>query len=150
MKNRSREQKRLFTLLIWAALIAIGLGAYLGIALGTVMPGPSRILPVLGITLWAVAWGEFLALCLRLRKGNSAFTVTTGKTLGVIGKCLVGLALVTVLSALLDGVRTENALYIIGIVILPCFFLAAAAAAKILRGLLVHAMAIEKEQEGVV
>lgn len=150
MKDRSREQKLLFTLLIWASLIAVGVGGYLGIALGTAMPGVTRILPVIGIVLWAVVWGEFLALCLRLRKGQSAFTPTTGKMLGVISKCMVGLALVTAVAALVGGSRLNTGFWVIELVLLPCFFLAVSVAAKILQGLLVHAMAIEKEQEGVV
>ena len=149
MKTRTREQKCLFTLLIAASLIAICVGGYLGIALGTLMPGLTRVLPVLGIALWVVAWGEFLAMCLRLRKGASAFTASTGKTLGVIGGCLAGLAAVAFISALAAGNRAEGFL-IIERVLLPGFFLAAAAAAKLLQGLLIHAMAIEKEQEGVV
>ena len=149
MKKLLSDVKFLFTLLSIASVIAIAAGVYLGIALGSCMPGLTRILPATGFTLWAVAWGAFLALCLRLRKGQSAFTRTTGNTLSVIGGCMVGLAAVSLASALIAGSRAEGFL-VIERVLLPGFFLAVAAAAKILRGLLVHAMAIEKEQEGVV
>lgn len=149
MKKLFSEPKHLFTLLMIASVIAIVAGVYLGIALGSCMSGLTRVLPAAGFVLWSVAWGEFLALCLRLRSGQSAFTRTTGSTLSVIGGCMVGLAAVSLISALLAGARAEGFL-IIERILLPGFFLAVAAAAKILRGLLVHAMAIEKEQEGVV
>lgn len=149
MKKLFSEPKHLFTLLMIASVIAIVAGVYLGIALGSCMSGLTRVLPAAGFVLWAVAWGEFLALCLRLRNGQSAFTRTTGGTLSVIGGCMVGLAAVSLVSALIAGSRAEGFL-IIERILLPGFFLAVAAAAKILQGLLVHAMAIEKEQEGVV
>lgn len=149
MKKLFSEPKPLFTLLMIASVIAIVAGVYLGIALGSCMSGLTRILPATGFVLWSVAWGEFLALCLRLRSGQSAFTRTTGSTLSVIGGCMVGLAVVSLVSALIAGARAEGFL-IIERILLPGFFLAVAAAAKILRGLLIHAMAIEKEQEGVV
>lgn len=149
MKKLFSEPKHLFTLLMIASVIAIVAGVYLGIALGSCMSGLTRVLPAAGFMLWSVAWGEFLALCLRLRSGQSAFTRTTGSTLSVIGGCMVGLAAVSLISALIAGSRAEGFL-IIERILLPGFFLAVAAAAKILRGLLVHAMAIEKEQEGVV
>ena len=149
MKKLFSEPKHLFTLLMIASVIAIVAGVYLGIALGSCMSGLTRVLPAAGFVLWSVAWGEFLALCLRLRSGQSAFTRTTGGTLSVIGWCMVGLAAVSLVSALIAGSRAEGFL-IIERILLPGFFLAVAAAAKILRGLLVHAMAIEKEQEGVV
>lgn len=142
--------KRLFTLLAIAAVLAIIAGVYLGFLLGTPMPGMSRILPFLGMCFWFEAWLEFFLMCLRLRKGNSAFTPATGKTLRIIGWCMTALAVVTLVSALIGGSRLSNGFWLIELVILPGVFLAVAAAAKILRGLLVHAMAIEKEQEGVV
>ena len=149
MKKLFSEPKHLFTLLMIASVIAIVAGVYLGIALGSCMSGLTRVLPAAGFMLWSVAWGEFLAMCLRLRSGQSAFTRTTGNTLSVIGWCMVGLAAVSLVSALIAGSRAEGFL-IIERILLPGFFLAVAAAAKILRGLLVHAIAIEKEQEGVV
>lgn len=149
MKKLFSDPKLLFTLLMIASVIAIVAGVYLGIALGTCMPGLTRVLPATGFMLWSVAWGEFLALCLRLRRGKSAFTRTTGNTLSVIGGCMVGLAAVTLASSLVAGSRAEG-FQLIERVLLPGFFLAVAAAAKILRDLLTHAMAIEKGQEGVV
>lgn len=150
MKKWFNSPKPLFTLLIIAAVIAIGVGAYLGILLGTPMPGKTRILPFLGIVLWADAWGEFMAMCLRLRKGDSAFTAATGKTLQMIGGCMVGLAVVTIASAIVGGSRLSTGFWLIELVILPGIFLAVAVVARILRGLVKHAMALEKEQEGVV
>lgn len=150
MKKWFADPKNLFTLLVIAAVIAITAGVYLGVVLGLSMGGAVTALSAVGMLLWAWAWGEFLAMCLRLRKGESAFTASTGRTLRIIGWCMVGLATVTVLSALLDGVRTPNGLFIIATVILPGFFLAVGVVAKILRGLLEHAMALEEEQEGVV
>lgn len=149
MKKLFSDPKFLFTLLMIASVIAIAAGVYLGISLGSCMPGLTRALPAAGFVLWSVAWGEFLAMCLRLRRGQSAFTPSTGNTLRVIGWCMVGLAVVALVCALIAGSRTEG-FPLIERVLLPGFFLAVAAAAKILRGLLVHAMAIEKEQEGVV
>ena len=142
--------KPLFTLLIYASLAAIGAGGYLGFALGTSMPGLTRVLPALGIVLWAVAWGEFLAMCLRLRKGESAFTAATGRTLRIIGWCMIALAGITVLSAAIGGTRVNTAYWLIEFILLPGLFLAVYVVSKILRGLLQHAMALEKEQEGVV
>lgn len=149
MKKLFSDPKFLFTLLMIASVIAIAAGVYLGISLGSCMPGLTRALPAAGFVLWSVAWGEFLAMCLRLRGGQSAFTPSTGNTLRVIGWCMVGLAVVALVCALIAGSRTEG-FPLIERVLLPGVFLAVAAAAKILRGLLVHAMAIEKEQEGVV
>ena len=153
MKKPFSSPKPLFTLLMIASVIAIAAGVYLGIALGSCMPGLSRVLPAAGFVLWGVAWGEFLALCLRLRRGGSAFTATTGNTLAVIGGCMVGLAVVSLVSALIASyLHPDRALAfaLIERVLLPGFFLAVAAAAKILRVLLNQAIMIEKEQEGVV
>lgn len=150
MKDWFSKPKNLFTLLMIAAVIAIAAGTYLGFALGTSMPGMSRMLPFLGIVAWADAWIEFLAMCLRLRRGESAFTASTGRTLRIIGWCMVALAAVTVLSAVIGGIRGNTAYWLIEFIILPGIFLAVAVVAKILRGLLQHAMALEAEQEGVV
>ena len=150
MKKLLSSPKFLFTLLAVASMIAVVAGVYLGFVLGTPMPGTTRILPFLGMVFWAEAWIEFLTMCMHLGKGKSAFTASTGRTLRVIGWCMAGLAVVTVLASLMDGVNPPAALFIIETVLLPGFFLAVAVAAKILRDLLVRAMAIEKEQEGVV
>ena len=149
MKKLFSDPKFLFTLLMIASVIAIVAGVYLGISLGSCMPGLTRALPAAGFVLWSVAWGEFFAMCVRLRQGKSAFTPAIGSSLSVIGGCMVGLAAVTLASALVAGSRAEGFL-LIERILLPGFFLAVAVVAKILQGLLVHAMTIEKEQEGVV
>ena len=153
MRTRSCEQKILFTLLMAASVIAIAAGVYLGVTLGMQIQASVTVLSAVGILLWTVSWGGFLLLCLRLCRGESAFTPAAGKTLSVIGRCMAGLAAVAficaVITAALDRGRSPDFL-LIETVLLPGFFLAAAAAAKILLGLLIHAMAIEKEQEGVV
>lgn len=148
MKTRSREQKILFTLLMIAAVAAILVGWFLGLSL-SLQAQLSLLLPVLGLLLWTAAWGAFLMLCLRLCKGESAFTAATGRTLQIISLCMVGLAATTFLTAFFGSTRTMGFL-LIEAILLPGFFLAAAVAARILRGLLTHAIAIEKEQEGVV
>ena len=149
MKTRSREQKLLFTLLIIASVAAIAAGGYLGVALGMQVQAAVTVLSAAGILLWTAAWGAFIALCLRLRKGESAFTPATGKALGVIGSCMVTLAAISCLAAFIGSERAVG-FFIIEAVGLPGFFLAAAVAARILRSLLEHAIAIEMEQEGVV
>lgn len=153
MKTRSREQKIIFALLMAASAVAIVVGGYLCGSLGMQVQASVTVLSAAGILLWAEAWGSFFVLCLRLCRGESAFTPATGKSLRTIGWCMVGLAGVTFVCAaiafLLDRGRSVGFL-VIEAVLLPGVFLAAAAAAKILRGLLVHAMTIEKEQEGVV
>lgn len=148
MKNRSLEQKILFNLLMVAAVIAIAAGWFLGLSL-SMQVELTLPLPIIGLLLWTVAWGAFFALCLRLRKGESAFTPFTGKALSVIGLCMVGLAAVTFVSAFFGSLRMIG-FFLIESILLPGLFLAVAAVAKILGGLLTHAMAIEKEQEGVV
>ena len=150
MKKWFAEPKNLFTLLVITSIIAIAAGIYLGVVLGLSMSTAVAALSATGILLWAWAWGEFLAMCLRLRKGETAFTAATGRTLRIIGWCMAGLAVVTVLSAVIGGTRESIGFWLIEMVILPGIFLGAAAVAKILRRLLEHAMALEKEQEGVV
>lgn len=150
MKDWFSVPKNLFTLLMVAAVIAIAAGTYLGVALGMQVQASVTLLSAFGILLWAWAWGEFLAMCLRLRRGESAFTASTGRTLRVIGWCMVALAAVTVLSAVIGRSRVNTAYWLIEFIILPGIFLAVAVVAKILRGLLQHAMALEAEQEGVV
>lgn len=148
MKTRSREQKILFTLLMVAAVAAILVGWFLGLSL-SIQAELSLLLPVIGLLLWTAAWGAFLMLCLQLCRGESAFSSFTGKVLSLIGACMVGLAAATFLTAFFGSTRTVEFL-LIEAILLPGFFLAAAVAARILRGLLTHAIAIEKEQEGVV
>ena len=150
MKKWFAEPKNLFTLLMISAVIAIAAGVYLGVVLGLSMGGAVTALSAVGMLLWTGAWGEFLAMCLRLRKGETAFTASTGRTLRIIGWCMVGLAVETVLSALIGGTRESTSFWLIELVILPVIFLGVAVVAKILRGLLEHAMSLEEEQEGVV
>ena len=153
MNNWFSVPKNLFTLLVIASVVAIVVGTYLGVALGMQVQASVTVLSAAGMLLWAEAWSTFLVLCLRLRKGESAFTPATGKALTVIGWCMVGLAGVTFACAVITaalGRGRDPLLLVVEAVLLPGFFLAVAAAAKVLQGLLAHAMSIEKEQEGVV
>ena len=153
MKKLFSDVKVIFTLLLLVSILAIVAGVYLGVALGMQVQASVTVLSAAGILLWAEAWGTFLVLCLRLRKGESAFTPATGKALTVIGWCMVGLAGVTFACAVITaalGRGRDPLLLLVEAVLLPGFFLSVAAAAKVLQGLLAHAMSIEKEQEGVV
>lgn len=152
MKNWFSDLTHLFTLLIVASVIAIAAGAYLGVTLGMQVQASVTVLSAAGIMIWTMAWGAFLAMCLRLRRGESAFTPATERTLRIIGWCMVGLAAVTLLSAIIAGVlgRIHCGVLVVTGGILLGIFLAVGVAAKILRGLLAHAMALEAEQEGVV
>lgn len=149
MKKPFPSLKFLFTLLMLASVAAIAAGVYLGIVLGTPMEGKTRILPAAGFMLWGVAWGEFFSICVRLRQGKSAFTPAIGSSMSVIGKCMTCLAVISLVCAFIAGSRAE-AFLLIERILVPGFFLAVAVVAEILRGLLRHAMALEKEQEGVV
>ena len=150
MKRFFDSPKSLFTLLMGASVIAIAAGLYLGVVLGIFAGLPLAVPAAIGLVLWGAAWGEFFRLCRRLRGGESAFTPASGQALRIIGRCMAGLAAMTIAGALLDGVRTPNALFFVQIVLLPGVFLGAGLAARILRGLLEHAMMLEKEQEGVI
>ena len=144
------EPRFIFSLLMGASVVAIAAGAYLGVALGMQVQASVTVLAAAGILLWAVAWGAFLAMCNRLRKGESAFTAASGRTLLIISGCMVGLAAVTVVSALIGGSRPNTSFWLIELIILPGVFLGVSVVAQLLRGLLTHAMALEEEQEGVV
>lgn len=162
MKNCFSNAKLLFTLLAAASVAAIACGTYLGVSLGMAEATPVMLPAALGILLWAEAWGEFLALCLRLRKGESAFTAATGRTLRVIGWCLAALAAVTVFSVILSisqlsgtslPVSVQHQLLIpmyLRAILMITVFITAAVAAGILHGLLMHAISLEEEQEGVI
>ncbi len=153
MKKLFSDAKIIFTLLMIVSILASVAGVYLGVALGMQVQASVTVLSAVGMLLWAEAWGTFLLLCLRLRKGESAFTPATGKALTVIGWCMAGLAAVSFAAALINGALgrgRDPLLALIETVLLPGFFLAVGLAATILRGLLTHAMSIEKEQEGVV
>ena len=150
MKDWFSVPKNLFTLLVIASVVAIGVGTYLGVALGMQVQASVTLLSAGGILIWALAWGEFMALCLRLRRGESAFTASTGRTLRIIGWCMLALAAIIILSAMIGGTRENTAYWAIEFILLPGIFLAVYVVSKILRGLLQHAMALEAEQEGVV
>ena len=60
------------------------------------------------------------------------------------------MAAVSLAAALVNGVREAPVFAVIELVLLPGVFLAASLVAKLLQGLLTHAMALEAEQEGVV
>ena len=144
------EPRFIFSLLMGASVVAIAAGAYLGVALGMQVQASVTVLAAAGILLWAVAWGAFMAMCNRLRKGESAFSASTGKTLRIIGWCMAGLTAVTVLSALIGGSRPGTSFWLIEFILVPGIFLAVGVAARILCGLLEHAIALQEEQEGVV
>ena len=150
MKKLFSDVKVIFTLLMSISILAIVAGVYLGVALGMQVQASVTLLSAFGILVWAEAWGEFLALCLRLRRGESAFTASTGWSLRIIGWCMLGLAAITVLSAFIGGARVNTALWLIEFILLPGLFLAVYVVSKILRGLLEHAISLEAEQEGVV
>lgn len=149
MKNRFSEPRLLFTLLAAASVFAIAAGTYLGIALGMAGSAVVSALAIPGMLLWALAWGDFLGMCLRLRRDESAFAPANGRTLRVISLCLSGLAIVTEAAAWAGGTRAAG-YQVIEKVLLPGFFLAVGLAAHILRRLLCHAMSLEAEQEGIV
>lgn len=150
MKNWFSTPKHLFTLLVIAAVIAMAAGIYLGVTLGMQVQASVTLLAAAGIGLWVWAWGDFLALCLRLRKGESAFTPSTGATLHRIGWYMLGLAAITLVCAVIGGARANTAFWPIEFILLPGLFLAVFVVSKILRGLLRHAIALEEEQEGIV
>lgn len=150
MKVWFSSPKNLFTLLAVCAVLASAGGLYLGITLALPAGTVIAALSVAGMFLWSQAWGEFLDMCLRLRRGKSAFSPETGRTLRVIGRCMVGLAAVTAACALTGGSRSHIGYWLIERIGLPGLFLMVWIVAKILQGLLEHAMAVEAEQEGVV
>ncbi len=149
MKKFLSAPRPVFTYLAAASLLAIAGGVYLGATLGmaewawTVLPAAA------GVLLWAWAWGEFLAMCLRLRGGETAFTEATGRTLRIIGGCMAALAGITLVLAVFSASGDPLATLMLAVPALLLFG-GAAAVARILRGLLEHAMALEEEQEGVV
>lgn len=162
MKNCFTNTRLLFALLAVASVAAIVYGTYLGVVLGMTDVTPAALLAALGLLLWADAWGEFLALCLRLRKGESAFTTATGRTLRVIGWCLAALTAIVVVTALLSVMQITGGELPVSVQhqqLIPTYlragllvivFATAAVAAGILHGLLMHAISLEEEQEGVI
>ena len=149
MKKWFADPKVLFTLLAIASLLSIAGGVYLGCTLGLNADALLNSLCLAGMALWTLAWAAFLVMCLQLCKGTSAFTQATGTTLAVICGCMVLLAAVTATSAYLGSTR-EVGFLLIEMVLLPGFFLAVGVAALVLRSLLVRAMDLQREQEGVV
>lgn len=180
MKKWLDEPKNLFGLLMAASVIAIAVGIYLGLALGVLpaethlmrvqltsrvfgeeaavpdLTGLTRIVTAVCMALWCVAWGAFYGLCRRLHQDEGAFQPATGTALRIIGWCCLGMAAATLargVPALVCMVRLMRSIDIytlIEAVVLPGTFLTVALIAHILRGLLLHAIALEKEQEGVV
>ena len=150
MNNWFSVPKNLFTLLVIASVVAIVVGTYLGVALGMQVQASVTLLSAFGILVWAEAWGEFLALCLRLRRGESAFTASTGRTLRIIGWCMLGLSAITLVSAIIGGARVNTAYWLVEFILLPGLLLGVYVVSKILRGLLEHAISLDAEQEGVV
>ncbi len=149
MKKFLSNPKPVFTYLAAASLLSIAGGVYLGVTLGMADGSWTAVPAAAGVLIWAWAWGEFLAMCLRLRKGETAFTEATGRTLRIIGLCMGLLALITLALAVFsapDDPLTTLAPAVPALLL----FGGAAAVARILRGLLEHAMALEEEQEGVV
>lgn len=153
MKKLFSDIRIVFSLLVGISIMAASIGAFLSFLLCQGADMSVRMLAVGGQTLWQGAWIVFARLCLRLRKGESAFTPATGKALTIIGWCMVSLAAVSFAAALINGALgrgRDPLLLLVETVLLPGFFLAVGVVAKVLQGLLAHAMSIEKEQEGVV
>lgn len=153
MKKLFSNIRIVFSLLVCISIMAASFGAFLSFRLCQGADRSVQMLAVGGQALWQGAWIVFARLCLRLRKGESAFTPATGKALTVIGWCMVGLAAVTFAAALITsalGRGRDPLLLLIEAVLLPGFFLAVGVVARVLQGLLAHAMSIEEEQEGVV
>lgn len=172
MRKWFAEPKNLFKLLLIASVIAIVTGAYIGLYLGSrpllaadasqpdpVSPGWTLAAAAANVVLWGLAWGAFAGLCLRLTRGESAFCAATGRTLRIIGWCMTGIAAVTCVRGLpslvecLLNVREmmdSLAYVLLEVVVLPGGFLLVALIARILRGMLIHAMALEEAQVDVV
>lgn len=180
MKKWLDEPRNLFGLLMAASVIAIVLGLYLGLALGILPAQThltrvtlsssaaaaidalpdftllTRLVTGVCMALWCVAWGAFYGLCRHLHRGEAAFQASTGKTLRIIGWCCLGMAAavlargVPALVYMVRLIRGFDTYTLIEAVILPGTFLTVALIAHILRGLLLHAIALEEEQEGVV
>lgn len=180
MKKWLDEPRNLFGLLMAASVIAIVVGVYLAVVLGLVPADThlirmmlssyaaaamddlpdftllTRIVTVVCMVLWCVAWGAFYGLCRRLHRGEGAFQPYTGRVLRLIGWCCLGMAAATLargvpaLVYMVRLVRGVDTYTLIEAVILPGTFLTVALIAHILRGLLLHAIALENEQEGVV
>ena len=180
MKKWLDEPRNLFGLLMAASVIAIVLGLYLGLALGILPAESNlmrvtlssyaaaamddvpdftlltRLVTGVGMALWCVAWGAFYVLCRRLHRGERAFQASTGTVLRIIGWCCLGMAAallargVPALVYMVRLIRGFDTYTLIEAVILPGTFLTVALIAHILRGLLMHAISLEEEQEGVV
>ena len=180
MKKWLDEPKNLFGLLMAASVLAIVMGLYLGLVLGILpeetllvratlhsstaaalndLPDLAlltRLVTGVCMALWCVAWGAFYGLCRRLHRGEGAFQASTGRTLRIIGWSCLGMAAAVLargVPAAVYMVRLMNGIDVytlIETILLPGTFLTVALIAHILRGLLMHAIALEEEQEGVV
>lgn len=172
MKKWFAEPKNLFKLLLIASVIAVVTGAYIGLYLGSrpllaedvsqadpVSPGWTLTAAAANVALWVLAWGAFAGLCLRLSRGESAFCAATGRTLRIIGWCMTGMAAVTCLRGLpllvkcllnARAMMDSLAYVLLEVVVLPGVFLLVALIARILRGMLTHAMTLEEAQADVV
>lgn len=180
MKKWLDEPRNLFGLLMTASVIAIAAGLYLGLVLGilpeetlmvrvTLLSSTAaamndlpdltlltRLVTGVCMALWCVAWGAFYGLCRRLHRGEGAFQASTGRTLRIIGWSCLGMAAAVLARGVPAAVCTVRLAGVIDVytlvevVLLPGTFLTVALIAHILRGLLLHAIALEEEQEGVV
>lgn len=160
MKKWMNEASNMFALLMAVCVIAMTAGAYLGVTLGVLGPvqsagrtsGPMALMAafsIISLAMWETAWAAFFGLCGHLRRGNSAFCLRSDRALGLIGRCMAVMCVLTLVQGLLT-LRGWDAYGLIGVVILPGIFGAVAVAAHALRALLRHAMELEAEQEGVV
>ena len=108
------------------------------------------ITALINCALWVTAWISFLRMCLRLRKGGTAFTRVNSRTLKVIGACVSLIGAVMCLRALPRLLRGPDVYLAIEAVILPGTFVTIGVLAFILSRLLDHAMALEAEQADVI
>lgn len=176
MKKWLDDPKNLFALLMTASVIAMLMGVYLAAVLGIYAPlaQPWRTdgyvlipipvyetvltiaLSVISLGLWLTAWGAFYGLCTRLHRGEKAFQERTGRTLRLIGWCMIGMMAAVLVQCVPEWVHVCRAQamitthLLIRTTALPGLFLLVAAVAHVLRRLLLHAIALEKQQEGVV
>ena len=151
--------KHLFGLLRLVAAAAILVGVWLSVSCG-VLPAFTRggeslgvgyvVTTLINCALWCIAWGDFLRICTRLMKGDSAFTEKNSRALRLIGACVSLIALVMSLRALPRLIAAPDVYLLIEAVILPGTFLTVGVLAFILSRLLDHAMVLEAEQADVV
>lgn len=153
--------KSLFSLLRITAIAAILAGLYLGVSsgvvavfrelgFGSVLAWWYTVTALVCCGLWMAAWWSFLHMCTRLMQGGTAFTKKNGCTLQVISRCVCLLAAVMFARAL-PGLLTSPDVYsAVEAILLPGVALLVGAVARILRSLLMNAMALEAEQADVI